>query len=102
MRKKTSTPQKNVLKYKLFSKDFSKNRHLVNQLSFWEKKLAEGGGTAKTAHPLCFFVLILPSRKDYSAKGGGGGVERVGDDDGGRAEDDGAGVAGRRQEQGNC
>ena len=90
------------MKYILFSKNFSKNRHLLSQLSFWEKKLAEGGGTAKTAHPLCFFVLILPSRKDYSAKGGGGGVERVGDDDGGRAEDDGAGVAGRRQEQGNC
>ena len=75
--------------------------YLINY-HFGEKKLAEGGGIAKTAHPLCFFVLILPSRKDYSAKGGGGGVERVGDDDGGRAEDDGAGVAGRRQEQGNC
>ena len=102
MRKKHPHLKKSVLKYILFSKKFSKNRHLLNQLSFWEKKLAEGGGTAKTAHPLCFFVLILPSRKDYSAKGGGGGVERVGDDDGGRAEDDGAGVAGRRQEQGNC
>lgn len=102
MRKKHPHLKKSVLKYILFSKNFSKNRHLLNQLSFWEKKLAEGGGTAKTAHPLCFFVLILPSRKDYSAKGGGGGVERVGDDDGGRAEDDGAGVAGRRQEQGNC
>ena len=102
MRKKHPHLKKSVLKYILFSKNFSKNRHLLNQLSFWEKKLAEGGGTAKTAHPLCFFVLILPSRKDYSAKGGGGGVERVGDDDGGRAEDDGAGVAGRRREQGNC
>ena len=102
MRKKHPHLKKSVLKYILFCKNFSKNRHLLNQLSFWEKKLAEGGGTAKTAHPLCFFVLILPSRKDYSAKGGGGGVERVGDDDGGRAEDDGAGVAGRRQEQGNC
>ena len=102
MRKKHPHLKKNILKYILFSRNFSKNRHLLNQLSFWGKKLAEGGGTAKTAHPLCFFVLILPSRKDYSAKGGGGGVERVGDDDGGRAEDDGAGVAGRRQEQGNC
>ena len=74
MRKKHPHLKQIVLKYILFRRNFSKNRHLLNQLSFWEKKLAEGGGTAKTAHPLCFFVLILPSRKDYSAKGGGGEV----------------------------
>ena len=102
MRKKHPHLKKNVLKYILFSKNFSKNCHLLNQLSFWEKKIGGGRGDCENSTPLCFFVLILPSRKDYSAKGGGGGVERVGDDDGGRAEDDGAGVAGRRQEQGNC
>ena len=60
MRKKHPHLKKCVLKYVLFSKNFSKNRHLLNQLSFWGEKIGGGRGDCENSTSTVLFCIDSP------------------------------------------
>ena len=68
MKKKHPTPQKK-LKYILFSKNFSKNRHLLKSIIILGEKIGGGRGDCENSTSTVLFCIDSPQQERLQCKG---------------------------------